>query len=551
MHGQPPTTPRPTWPRILPSLLLAAAAVWLSFSCASPLPYGDEYELTGTLTGRQPLMAPGLFARHNEHRIPLVRLVLAGLVPACGYDFRYAATAVPLCLGLAALVLAASVARARGRWLWTDNVPALLLLSFGHAESLTWSFAIQFTIHALLTAGFLACLTPALNAGAPTAGRILCGAAMIALLPGTGMNGFLMAACLLPVLAVSGWRHGSSQTRGIALTAATACLVELLAEFFTFPRLGGSGSGPATVAGGIVAFLSITAGPAARPVWPVVGGLSAAGLAAAAGLLAVLAVRTRRPALLAAPAVIGCGFLIALGVATQRVRASPLDAIQDRYFVLQALPLLAVFWAVGPSATPIASRVRPLLLGLAILVNLVNLPYGLRYAAAYKARHAALAADLEAGVPLRPLAEKYHAHPFGLYNPGAEPLYGHLDAYRQRALGPLGKAAPSPRCRRVELPGAAGRIDAATGHIVLDPPAPVHCLSWTWRAGTTQEALPASVLVWTQDAPDDEPLEYATDVGPEPRRESAVLDAPIRRIAFDAPGGGLEVGRIVIHVADE
>jgi hypothetical protein len=157
-----PTKPLPksTWYRIIPTLLLLLAALWFSFTHASPLPYGDEYELTPVLTGHQPLSLTYLLSRHNEHRLPLSRLALHAVLPMVGYDFRYAAMALPLCLGAAALGLAAALARARGHWLWSDNVPALLLLSFGNAETLTWAFNLHFGFQVVLSLAVLACLTP-------------------------------------------------------------------------------------------------------------------------------------------------------------------------------------------------------------------------------------------------------------------------------------------------------------------------------------------------------------------------------------------------------
>jgi hypothetical protein len=72
---------------------VGSAALWFSFTHASPLPYGDEYELTLVLTGHQPLPLTYLLSRHNEHRLPLSRLALHAVLPMAGYDFRYAVTA--------------------------------------------------------------------------------------------------------------------------------------------------------------------------------------------------------------------------------------------------------------------------------------------------------------------------------------------------------------------------------------------------------------------------------------------------------------------------
>jgi hypothetical protein len=62
-------------------------------------------------------------------------------------------------------------------------------------------------------------------------------------------------------------------------------VIELLAEFNTAPTLNGSVPVIATALQSTIAFLSVTAGPATRIAWPLIGGVVAVGFGAAAAWL--------------------------------------------------------------------------------------------------------------------------------------------------------------------------------------------------------------------------------------------------------------------------
>jgi hypothetical protein len=61
-------------------------------------------------------------------------------------------------------------------------------------------------------------------------------------------------------------------------------VIELLAEFNTAPTLNGSVPVIATALQSTIAFLSVTAGPATRIAWPLIGGVVAVGIWSRGGL---------------------------------------------------------------------------------------------------------------------------------------------------------------------------------------------------------------------------------------------------------------------------
>src|SRR5262249_54275577 len=145
----------------------------------------DEWELVPFLSGTSPVTFASLWEQHNDHRIPVPKLVLLALYRAAGDDRRLAMYANAAALAVLALALVWAVGRARGRTAVTDAFFPLALLHWGHCDSLLWAWQISFLI--------------------PT---VLVGVLFLLLLPGTGhaprlTPSFLPPPCL-PLLPLCG-----------------------------------------------------------------------------------------------------------------------------------------------------------------------------------------------------------------------------------------------------------------------------------------------------------------------------------------------------------
>src|SRR5215510_9163906 len=92
---------------------MLAAGLALVARYGSNVPSWDEWDMVPTLTGAQPVSAEWLWSQHNEHRVPLPRLVLLA-VNCFGPDFRIAQVLNVLALGAVAAGLILAVRRARG-----------------------------------------------------------------------------------------------------------------------------------------------------------------------------------------------------------------------------------------------------------------------------------------------------------------------------------------------------------------------------------------------------------------------------------------------------
>src|SRR5262249_11804164 len=74
------------------------------------VPYWDDWDMVPVRTGRQPLTLDWLWAQHNEHRIPLPKLLYVALARGCG-DLRAGMVFNVLCLAAVAAGLILAVRR--------------------------------------------------------------------------------------------------------------------------------------------------------------------------------------------------------------------------------------------------------------------------------------------------------------------------------------------------------------------------------------------------------------------------------------------------------
>src|SRR5262249_31903361 len=215
-----------------------------------------------------------LWSQHNEHRMPVQKLLLLGLYRISGSDFRvgmfYSATA----LILMTCFLLAVAQRLRGRIAVTDIFIPLLLLSWGHYNNLLWSVCAGY-----LTIVLLAVLPIGLIPWSPTPGRAtaLGMAVLVCVLPLTGAIGLAFAAplaawMLLTAMAVRKTNPGAARDMGIG-GILSFCLMALY-----FVGYHGSGIPSAPGIGSrlkaSIDFLSLSMGPLGELGQSDLGGVS-------------------------------------------------------------------------------------------------------------------------------------------------------------------------------------------------------------------------------------------------------------------------------------
>src|ERR687891_1302134 len=67
---------------------MSVAALLFVARYASNVPSWDDWDMVPTLTGNQPVTWNWLWSQHNEHRVPLPRLIFLGLNRLALVDMR-------------------------------------------------------------------------------------------------------------------------------------------------------------------------------------------------------------------------------------------------------------------------------------------------------------------------------------------------------------------------------------------------------------------------------------------------------------------------------
>ena len=414
--------PRPgaTWPERLvwttwaglTLLALVATVVYGRW-----LPWSDDFDLVPYLTGDRPVTAGWLWKQHNEHRIPLVKLLFVGLGRLSGADYRWtvAVNALALSATAAAMILAAR--RLRGHSAWTDAVFPAVLLHLGQG-ALVWAFQAPFVLTTVLGGLFVATAVTAPRAAAWRATAL---AALACLLPLTGSAGLVLAAAAAALLAAEAvWparAAGGSQslTRGIAAAGAGLTLAVAIAYVATL-RLGPSEgyAGPwRTLVASLDTLASYPGSPVARMrlPWLFVTCLAIGGTLAAAArpLLGKASPGTARRA-----GIILLGYLAALALVAVAIGygrgTRDFTPLYGHYATLAlGVPLaLGLVWAALPQ-TAVARGAQAVLCLTTLAVFAVHARQAARNWSSADEAWAVIASDLRGDLPPEDVAAKHAA----------------------------------------------------------------------------------------------------------------------------------------------
>ncbi|MBX9580224.1 MAG: hypothetical protein K2X87_07935 [Gemmataceae bacterium] len=298
--------------------------------------------------------------QHNEHRIPVPKLLFVAAVKLAGNDFRAPVFMNAVLVAATAAVLARAVAKARGRWAVTDAAVPLAVMNLGQWENLLWGFQIQFFASTLLALMMLALVIGRGFAGSPA--RVAAAGLVTLLLPLCGANGLALTpafACFLLYVGVVNLRTGRRLAGGIALAAAAAglALIPLYFQGLRPPAHHTTARSLPVIAVNAVNFVGLGFGSVGLTVHGPGPGVTAyaAGmmtlLAATAGLLAL---RLRSPEHRVAAVGIGCvvGGVLCLGLGLAYGRGAMTGVLAANRYTTLAMPLVAaayIAWAVFPS----------------------------------------------------------------------------------------------------------------------------------------------------------------------------------------------------------
>ncbi len=481
-----PDTPPAAKPRRLRGAAVFVGCVWALMLLAdlayvrlygSNVPSWDEWDMVPTLTGEQPITAEWLWSQHNEHRVPLPRLVILGLNRVFGCDFRVAMYFNVVSLGLAALGLIVMAARLRGWASVADAFFPLALLHWGHGSNFLWGWQVTQIIPTLLALGVLLLIV---GSGAVwSRWKVLLAGLGLVLLPLCGANG----VALVPAFAL--WLAGLAvccrrDRKGTSLLAGTLAALAILlsaAYFIGYERVPyhPESAGLLAALGGTVRLVSLCFGPAVVDIWHAAG-LTVLGLCLASALLLVLVARRQpreRRRVWGLLLFFGALGSLALGVGWGRAT----QALEPRYAVFIVPIWCGVYWTWslhGPG--DLNPLIRYGLCGAMCLALWGNTQTGIAYGTNLRHVLGAFESDLRAGVPPYVLIHRY-----GNYlHPHHDIVTDYLPMLQRAGVGDYRLLRPNPPFQEIALRLRPSRVKNAT-----------------WARGLVTTTGPDSELVFT------------------------------------------------------
>ena len=327
------------------------------------IPLAEDWLLVPPLTGHEPNLASWLWAQNNEHRLPLPRLVLLGVLELT-HDFRAGMVLNVLSLaGLSAAMIFTARYLRRGITRASDAFFPLALLHLGDWENLVWGWQFQFVSSAVLICAVMLCI--ARQHGAPTLRRAI---VALVLLPLTGASGLVFAIALAPWAAWAGLTQlraaraaHESSVRGTMLVGSAVAAPLLVAIYFIgyiTPWWNPPNPGRLQTLKTTLRFLALAWGAAARNAWTIAIIAIIVVLAFTTGMLirafvrAAGAERQRAFGLLSFAG--GCAVL-ALAIGWGRAATDMVSGMPMRY-VLFAVPTLCAAYLIWELYAPSATR---------------------------------------------------------------------------------------------------------------------------------------------------------------------------------------------------
>lgn len=515
------------------------STLWLAWTHAPIVPYLDDCGHVTRVAGEEKITADWLWSQHNEHRIPLPKLLSQAFARLSGMDGRPESAINVLFLAAAALLLLGALRRFRGRLLWTDACVPLILLSWAQWENLAWPFQIAFTLYVFLVSAGLAMMM-ARSTGPPFRARpFLLGSILLAL-PLCGAPGLPLALALAGGWLLCGAREGEGG-RWVRFALPMQALALIGLYFLGLDRPAESPPPP-----GAAGFVSVTVqalaaplGHAAQTTWPVSGIVVLALLAMAVVVLVEAAWNrpaVRRPAV-AALAVLGGVVLLAASIGYGRGGGWYGTGFTSRYATLTSLAFVGIYAAAEFAAdVRIAGALRTGMLALTAAVALPNAMRAVTELAPRREAGERMMQDILRGVPLPLLTERYITRWHYRRDPSFDPA---MEALARGRLAVFRRLPPPPRTILDEAYAGGGRVvELPDGRFALAmPPDRVRLPLPEGRAEVT-------LTIGSPGGPAGESelsayLEGSSEPSRLVRTETFRWPGPERQVAFlvDNPGG--------------
>jgi hypothetical protein len=182
--------------------------LWMVHRAARWFPWSDDWSVVPYLSGARHLTWSWLWAQHNEHRIPLPKLLWFAEFRLSAGDFRAGVYVNMLMLGALAAIVLAGVRKLRGHTVFADAVFPVALLSWEQG-AMHWDFQAQFCISTVCCLTFV--MLVAVYKWYMSLWPTITTCVVLYLLPLTGVNGLLLAVPLsFTLLGIVVYRYRGS-----------------------------------------------------------------------------------------------------------------------------------------------------------------------------------------------------------------------------------------------------------------------------------------------------------------------------------------------------
>jgi hypothetical protein len=437
--------------------MLAAAFVFVA-RLGSNIPRMDDWELVPTLTGNRPLTLDWLWAQHNEHRIPLARLSLLGLLAVSHNDFRAGMVCNVAFLGALSFGMIRAAREVRGSSSYADVFFPLALLHWGHADNLLWCWQVGFLLSTFLAGVVLLLIV---RATPLTPQRTVAAGACVLLLPLCGANGLALAPALAGWLGAYGLVSGLGAAPGrpwvrlgmVGFAVATFVVIGLY--FVGLERPIHHAASP-----GVTEALTTTAQVLAmsygwvKPYWPAfaAAALALILLATASLIRAWLARPVERGRILGLLAFEAAVICLAFGIGWGRAGVGPDIGLSVRYTSLSVLLLCCLYFVFLLYSPPWLGSAVPAALAMVLAVTWwPSTREGLTYGRNLRTNFADFEDAVNAGVPPFVLADHYsRSIPLQIY-PDGSILMRYANMMREAGVGLFRHLRPDPEHRAVPV----------------------------------------------------------------------------------------------------
>ncbi len=258
-------------------VIMTALTLTLVAFCGPKLPIWDDFDVVDVLAGARRLTIEWLWSFHNEHRVPLPRLILLILLRLSGNDFRagmfFNGAALAILAGAAVIV----AGRRPGGSRTYDLLFPLILLNPANTTNLLWSWQLQFVLSTVIAGAFILLIVScpawpgplfAAAGGVCLVALTLCGANGVALVPAF--------VCWLLAASLAHRVSGSLRVRFSAFAVMAAAVPGIVLAILYFSDYHGYAPHPTSTAltpalRTSLQFISLMFGTEARRLWPASG----------------------------------------------------------------------------------------------------------------------------------------------------------------------------------------------------------------------------------------------------------------------------------------